>query len=348
MFFFFLFLFLVLMTQPTFFFFFFFFFLCVLTRSQQILQPSDNPTEHFEDFYEDIFQEMNKHGKVVDMVVCENAGVHLAGNTYIKFEDEEQATAAMAAVQGRFYAGRPLQAEFTPVTDFWEGICKQLEKEGHCGRSSQCNFMHLKKIGPDLERDLYPNGRAQSRGYSGGAYGRSDRMMFDRASSYDRGQLNDNYRGPPRRNYDRRNDRRDYNNNNNNNNSNYNNSNGGGDFQRRDYERRDYDRSRDYNDNNNYRQHQGPRHGGGGYQHQQQHNQHHRFDDDNAAYPQQQQQQQQHADTSQYHDGGDQQQQQQHYQQEQQWDGGRGRDNYRRDYERRPRSRSPRRDAPPQ
>ncbi len=171
--------------------------------SRQMLKPGEDPQEHFEDFYEDIFSEMAKHGRVVDMVVCENAGVHLAGNTYIKFEDEDQAAAAMAAVQGRFYAGRPLQAEFTPVTDFWEGICKQLEKEGACGRSMQCNFMHLKKIGPDLEADLYPNGRGGSRGYSGGAYGRTERPGFENRSSYDRGS----YRTDQRRNW---NDRRPY------------------------------------------------------------------------------------------------------------------------------------------
>jgi hypothetical protein len=149
---------------------------------------------------------MAKHGKVADMVVCENAGLHLAGNTYIKFEDEEQAAVAMAAVQGRFYAGRPLQAEYTPVTDFWEGVCKQLEKEGVCGRSLQCNFMHLKKIGPDLERDLYPDGRGQSRGYSGGAYGRSERAGFEQRSSYDRGtfRVEQKRNWNDRRHYDRR------------------------------------------------------------------------------------------------------------------------------------------------
>ena len=127
--------------------------------------------ENYEDFYEDIFEEMSKHGKVLDMVVCENAGPHLAGNTYVKFEDEDQAKAAMTAVSGRFYAGKPLFTEYTPVTDFWEGVCKQLEKDGVCSRGDQCNFMHLRTIGPELERDLYPDGRGDCRGYSGGRYG---------------------------------------------------------------------------------------------------------------------------------------------------------------------------------
>jgi hypothetical protein len=51
-------------------------------------------------------------------------------------------------------AGRPLFAEYTPVTDFWEGVCKQLEKDGVCSRGPNCNFMHLKKIGKTLEKEL--------------------------------------------------------------------------------------------------------------------------------------------------------------------------------------------------
>ena len=48
---------------------------------------------------------MEKYGKVLDIVVCENAGQHLGGNTYVKFEDEEMAQKAMTGVSGRFYAG---------------------------------------------------------------------------------------------------------------------------------------------------------------------------------------------------------------------------------------------------
>jgi uncharacterized protein YuzE len=40
---------------------------------------SDARAHHTTDFYEDIFLEMSKHGKVLDQVVCENAGQHLCG-----------------------------------------------------------------------------------------------------------------------------------------------------------------------------------------------------------------------------------------------------------------------------
>lgn len=39
-------------------------------------------------------------------VVCsENAGQHLGGNCYIKFEEEEMAQKALQGIAGRFYAG---------------------------------------------------------------------------------------------------------------------------------------------------------------------------------------------------------------------------------------------------
>ena len=63
----------------------------------------------------------------------------------MKFRDEESAAKALQALQGRFYAGRPILAEFSPVTDFREATCRQYE-ENTCSRGGYCNFMHLKPI----------------------------------------------------------------------------------------------------------------------------------------------------------------------------------------------------------
>ena len=40
------------------------------------------------------------------MLVCDNMADHLIGNVYIKFSDEEEAAAALTALNGRWYAGR--------------------------------------------------------------------------------------------------------------------------------------------------------------------------------------------------------------------------------------------------
>ena len=45
--------------------------------------------EHFEDFYEDIFDELAKHGEIEGLNVCDNLADHLVGNVYVKFREEE-------------------------------------------------------------------------------------------------------------------------------------------------------------------------------------------------------------------------------------------------------------------
>jgi Zinc finger C-x8-C-x5-C-x3-H type (and similar) len=96
-------------------------------------------------FYEDVFEEMNKHGRIECLNVCDNYSDHLVGNVYIKFADEQSALNAMTALQNRFYNGKPILAEFSPVADFREATCRQYE-ENSCQRGGYCNFMHLKPI----------------------------------------------------------------------------------------------------------------------------------------------------------------------------------------------------------
>ncbi|KAG2693043.1 hypothetical protein I3760_08G080400 [Carya illinoinensis] len=110
--------------------------------------------EHFEDFYEDIFEELGKFGEIESLNVCDNLADHMIGNVYVQFKEEDQAAAALHALQGRFYSGRPIIADFSPVTDFREATCRQFE-ENNCNRGGYCNFMHVKLIGRELRRKLF-------------------------------------------------------------------------------------------------------------------------------------------------------------------------------------------------
>ncbi|KAK8969472.1 Splicing factor U2af small subunit A [Platanthera guangdongensis] len=110
--------------------------------------------EHFEDFYEDIFEELNKFGEIESLNICDNLADHMVGNVYVQFKEEDQAAAALRALQGRFYSGRPIIVDFSPVTDFREATCRQFE-ENSCNRGGYCNFMHVKQIGRDLRRKLF-------------------------------------------------------------------------------------------------------------------------------------------------------------------------------------------------
>eukprot|EP00252_Welwitschia_mirabilis_P015458 TRINITY_DN33_c0_g1_i1.p1 TRINITY_DN33_c0_g1~~TRINITY_DN33_c0_g1_i1.p1 ORF type:complete len:308 (+),score=38.95 TRINITY_DN33_c0_g1_i1:215-1138(+) len=144
--------------------------------------------EHFEDFYEDLFEELSKYGEIESLNICDNLADHMVGNVYVQFREEDHAAAALRALTGRFYAGRPIIVDFSPVTDFREATCRQYE-ENTCNRGGYCNFMHLKKISRELRRQLfgryrrYGHSRSHSRSprrprdghgrpYSGRGYGR--------------------------------------------------------------------------------------------------------------------------------------------------------------------------------
>jgi splicing factor U2AF subunit len=101
-----------------------------LTVPENLLIEAIN---HFEDFYEEVFMELAKYGEIEDMHVCDNIGEHLIGNVYVKYFNELDTDKAMKALSGRFYSGKQIKVEFSPVTDFKESRCR-LFKEGSCDR----------------------------------------------------------------------------------------------------------------------------------------------------------------------------------------------------------------------
>jgi len=142
--------------------------------------PIENEDEFFEDFLEEIYEEFAKFGDVEQLHVVENLGEHMFGNVYVKFRNEEEAEAALKALSGRFYSGRLLQPEYSPVTDFTEARCRQYDEE-HCNRGGYCNFMHLKVVPRHLRRKLREGrGRSRERDNRTGRERRADRGRDER------------------------------------------------------------------------------------------------------------------------------------------------------------------------
>jgi splicing factor U2AF subunit len=128
---------------------------------------------HFDAFYEDFWCEMCKYGEIEEVVVCDNnndrkfASISstpsedhksltpqdLIGNVYARFKYEDDAQKACDALNSRWYAGRPIYCELSPVTDFREACCRLNSGEG-CVRGGFCNFIHRKQPSPELDRDL--------------------------------------------------------------------------------------------------------------------------------------------------------------------------------------------------
>ncbi|KAG7163463.1 Splicing factor U2af 38 kDa subunit-like 1 [Homarus americanus] len=118
--------------------------------------------EHYDNFFEEVFVECeDRYGEIEEMNVCDNLGDHLVGNVYIKFKYEEDAEKAVVDLNNRWFGGRAINAELSPVTDFREACCRQYEM-GECTRSGFCNFMHLKPISRELRRELYGRKRKRS------------------------------------------------------------------------------------------------------------------------------------------------------------------------------------------
>lgn len=160
--------------------------------------------QHFEEFYEDVHGELSEYGLVEELHVVDNIADHMVGNVYVMFEDEEGCARALTALNGRFYAGRPIMAEFSPVTDFTEARCRQYD-EAQCGRGGHCNFMHVKPLSRSLRKKLCCD-------RSGGKEGKRSRSksparQYERSGG-DRGGDRDRHRDS-RRDRDRRDDRRD-------------------------------------------------------------------------------------------------------------------------------------------
>ena len=110
--------------------------------------------KHFENFYEDIFLELAKYGELLELNVCDNLGDHLIGNVYAKFNSEDEAAKAFKALNGKYYNGKQVVAEYSPVTNFKECRCRQYE-EGSWGRGGFCNFMHLKYVSKQFKGSLF-------------------------------------------------------------------------------------------------------------------------------------------------------------------------------------------------
>lgn len=88
------------------------------------------------------------------MNVCDNVGDHLVGNVYVRFKWEADAGKADKSLNERYYAGKPLYAELSPVTDFREACCRQYENN-ECTRGGFCNFMHMRVVTPAIRKDLF-------------------------------------------------------------------------------------------------------------------------------------------------------------------------------------------------
>ena len=120
---------------------------------KQTMVSDAQALEDYVTFYEDVYLEFSKVGRVLELHVVDNVCDHMIGHVYIKMEDEEIAAEALQLMNGRYYDGRILQLEFSPVTDFREARCRDYDEDS-CKRGGFCNFLHVKPIPAMLVQSL--------------------------------------------------------------------------------------------------------------------------------------------------------------------------------------------------
>ena len=179
--------------------------------------------EHFEDFYEDVYEELVKCGRIVDLVVCENLSEHLLGAVYVQYDDEDNAEKAYKMLNGRYYNGRQLYAEYSPVTDFREARCRQHDKN-NCDRGAWCNFLHIRHVPSEMRYRLFGEERHgggssrhgrhydddRRRGHYDDSRDRRHRGYDDRRAEYAERRDYRHSRGDSRSDYDRRSHSREH------------------------------------------------------------------------------------------------------------------------------------------
>jgi len=122
-------------------------------RDPAALIDPEQAQEDFFCFFEDLYVELSKFGRIDALHVCDNLGDHMIGHVYCKFRDEEEASDALQVMNGRYYDGRRMEVEFSPVTDFREARCRDYDEEA-CARGGFCNFLHVKPVPIPLIRSM--------------------------------------------------------------------------------------------------------------------------------------------------------------------------------------------------
>nr|AWI67069.1 U2 small nuclear ribonucleoprotein auxiliary factor 35kDa subunit-related protein 2 [Piromyces sp.] len=77
----------------------------------------------FKEFFDDVYPEFSKYGKIDHFYVCNNIIPHLRGNVYVDYHTEEEAFTAFCGMNGRWYGGKQLHLEFITISDWKMALC---------------------------------------------------------------------------------------------------------------------------------------------------------------------------------------------------------------------------------
>merc|ERR1719498_1535697 len=92
-----------------------------------------------------------EYGEIEEVVVVDNTIDYMLGNVYVRYRHESSASAALVGLTGRYYFGKLISAEYSPVADFREARCRA-HHETRCSRVGACRFLHIKHVPKSIKR----------------------------------------------------------------------------------------------------------------------------------------------------------------------------------------------------
>jgi len=111
----------------------------------------DRAQAHLEQFYEEVVLVLAEYGEIEEVVIVDNTIDYMLGNVYVRYRHESSASGALVGLTGRYYFGKLISAEYSPVADFREARCRA-HHETRCSRVGACRFLHIKHVPKAVKR----------------------------------------------------------------------------------------------------------------------------------------------------------------------------------------------------
>ncbi|KAH8271713.1 hypothetical protein KR044_001594, partial [Drosophila immigrans] len=112
-------------------------------KSDEHLELTDHDLRAaYDEFFRDVVDELEKFGKIVNFRTVRNTLPHLRGNVFVEYAQERFALRAFINLQGRYYASRRLNVEFSNL-NAWRGAVCGLSLTRKCPKGYNCGYLHI-------------------------------------------------------------------------------------------------------------------------------------------------------------------------------------------------------------
>lgn len=96
--------------------------------------------QEFQEFYQDVYKELNSYGKIRRFYVCKNKLQYIRGSLYVQYKHYKESIKAYRALLNRFYDMKLLQVEMVYIEDWTQLLCRNSKT---CPRGNErCKWIH--------------------------------------------------------------------------------------------------------------------------------------------------------------------------------------------------------------